>query len=99
MLNGKNVIEEFYYGNLDASEGCFRLTPEYIALQKAADKKEDELTARLDDEQAELFNEYIDAMNAYSGLENQRHFMDGWTLAAHFMLDTFLVPWYAMRQG
>ena len=98
MLNGKNVIEEFYFGNLDAAEGYFDPSPEYTALQNAAVEKEEALLGTLNEEQAERYQQYLAAASAFSCMEDARTFINGWTLAARFILDTFLASGYTRRQ-
>lgn len=93
MLIEKNIIEEFYCGNLNPSENLITPSPEHVLLNKAAARKEDQLINALGDAEKKLFRQYQNAEDELSCTEYMEHFTAGWLLGARFVLDTFVVPW------
>ena len=53
-----NIIEEFYYGNLQSQEINSELTPKLKKELSNLAEKEEQLTARLSGEDKELFQNY-----------------------------------------
>ena len=53
-----NIIEDFYYGNLEPQEVNSELTPKLMKKLSNLDDKEEQLTARLNGEDKELFQNY-----------------------------------------
>ena len=53
-----NIIEDFYYGNLEPQEVNSELTPKLMKKLSNLAEKEEQLTARLNGEDKELFQNY-----------------------------------------
>ena len=85
-----NIIEEFYYGNIEPQELNSELTHELkMKLSKLADKEE-RLTALLNGEDKELFLDYAKSCTEFSSISNADSFITGFRLGARFTYDTFL---------
>ena len=61
-----NIIEEFYYGNIEPQEVNSELTPKLKKKLSNLAEKEEQLTARLAGEDKELFQNYVSAYIEYS---------------------------------
>ncbi len=85
-----NIIEDFYYGNIEPQEINSELTPNLKKkLSNLAEKKE-QLTARLTGEDKELFQNYVSAYVEFSTTSNIDSFISGFRLGAKFIYDTFV---------
>ena len=60
-----NIIEEFYYGNIEPQELTTEITPKLKKKLSALVKKEEELTAMLPEKERELFVNYVNAHNEF----------------------------------
>ena len=85
-----NIIEEFYYGNIEAQELTTEITPKLKKKLSALVKKEEELTAMLPEKERELFVNYVNAHNEFSSISNSDSFITGFRLGARFAYDTFV---------
>ena len=61
-----NIIENFYYGNLEPQEVNTELTPKLKKKLSNLAEKEEQLTARLSGEDKELFQNYVSAYIEFS---------------------------------
>jgi hypothetical protein len=85
-----NIIEEFYYGNIEPQELNSELAHELkIKLSKLADKEE-KLTALLNGEEKELFLDYAKSCTEFTSISNADSFITGFRLGARFTYDMFL---------
>ena len=84
-----NIIEEFYYGNVEPQEMTTEITPKMKKKLSALVKKEEELTAMLPEKEKELFTNYVLAYNEFSSIGNSDSFITGFRLGARFTYDTF----------
>ena len=57
-----NIIEDFYYGNIEPQEVNSELTPKLKKKLSNLAEKEEQLTARLTGEDKELFQNYVSAI-------------------------------------
>ena len=80
-----NILEEFYYGNVNPQEKCFKRESEFATFVKIVSDNEEKLSAYLG-------GEILDT-------ETRERFIEGWKLGARFMIDTFLVPRYSPISG
>ena len=85
-----NIIEEFYYGNIEPQELTTEITPKLKKKLSALVKKEEELTAMLPEKERELFAKYVLAYNEFSSIGNSDSFITGFRLGARFIYDTFI---------
>ena len=85
-----NIIEDFYYGNLEPQEVNSELTPKLKKKLSNLAEKEEQLTARLSNEDKELFQSYVNAYIEFSTLSNADSFVSGFRLGARFAYETFI---------
>ena len=85
-----NIIEEFYYGNIEPQELSTEITPKLKKKLSSLVKKEEELTAMLPEKEKELFAKYVLAYNEFSSIGNSDSFISGFRLGARFIYDTFI---------
>ena len=85
-----NIIEEFYYGNIEPQELSTEITPKLKKKLSALVNKEEELTAMLSEKEKELFTNYMLAYNEFSSIGNSDSFISGFRLGARFIYDTFI---------
>ena len=85
-----NIIEEFYYGNIESQELTTEITPKLKKKLSALVKKEEELTAMLPEKEKELFTNYVLAHNEFSSISISDGFISGFRLGARFAYDTFV---------
>ena len=85
-----NVIEDFYYGNIEPQELTTEITPKLKKKLSALAKKEEELSAMLPEKEKELFANYVNAYNEFSSLSNSDSFLSGFRLGARFERDMFV---------
>ncbi|MCI9626326.1 MAG: hypothetical protein HFI90_06035 [Clostridia bacterium] len=94
-----NILEEFYYGNVNPQEKCFQRKSEYAAFVKIVSENEEKLSAYLGGEEQHLFSQLMNAQSEILDTETRERFIEGWKLGARFMIDTFLVPRYTPFSG
>ena len=85
-----NIIEDFYYGNIEPQEVNSELTPKLKKKLSNLAEKEELLTARLNGEDKELFQNYVSAYIEFSTSSNADSFISGFRLGARFTYDTFI---------
>ena len=85
-----NIIEDFYYGNIEPQEVSSELTPKLKKKLSNLAEKEEQLTARLTGEDKELFHSYVSAYIEFSTTSNADSFISGFRLGSKFTYDTFV---------
>ena len=85
-----NIIEDFYYGNIEPQEVNSELTPRLKKKLSNLADKEEQLTTRLTGEDKELFLNYVSAYVEFSTASNTDSFISGFRLGAKFTYDTFV---------
>ena len=85
-----NIIEEFYYGNIEPQELSTEITPKLKKKLSTLVKKEEELTEILTEKEKDLFANYVLAYNEFSSIGNSDSFISGFRLGARFIYDTFI---------
>ena len=85
-----NIIEDFYYGNIEPQEVNSELTPKLKKQLSNLAEKEEQLTARLNGEDKELFQNYVNAYIEFSTTSNADSFITGFRLGARFAYETFI---------
>ena len=85
-----NIIEEFYYGNIEPQALSTEITPKLKKKLSSLVKKEEELTAILPEKEKELFSNYVSSYNEFSSIGNSDSFISGFRLGARFTYDTFV---------
>ena len=85
-----SIIEEFYYGNIEPQELNSELTPKLKKKLNNLAEKEEQLTAKLNGEDKELFQSYVSAYVEFSTTSNADSFISGFRLGAKFTYETFI---------
>ena len=85
-----NIIEDFYYGNIEPQEANSELTPKLKKKLSSLAEKEEQLTARLTGEDKEMFQNYVSAYIEFSTTSNADSFISGFRLGARFTYETFI---------
>ena len=60
-----NILEEFWYGNIEPAEYDISSGKEYKELLQLISRNEDKLLGTMTDEQKELFTGYADCVREY----------------------------------
>ncbi|MBE6811517.1 MAG: hypothetical protein E7523_01410 [Ruminococcaceae bacterium] len=85
-----NIIEDFYYGNIEPQEVNTELTAKLKKKLSNLVENKEQLTARLNGEDKELFQNYVSAYVEFSTTNNADSFISGFRLGAKFIYDTFV---------
>lgn len=85
-----NIIEELFYGNLEPQELTTEITPRLKKKLNELVKKEEELVAKLSDEEKEKFANYVSTYNEFSSISISDGFISGFRFGARFAYDTFV---------
>ena len=85
-----NIIEELFYGNLEPQEVTTEITPKLKKKLNELVNKEEELAAKLSDEEKEKFANYVSAYNEFSSISISDGFVSGFRFGARFAYDTFV---------
>ena len=79
-----NILEEFWYGNIEPAEYDTASSKEYKKLLQLISRNEDKLLATMTEEQKELFTKYADCVREYqvtpSTLFCINYTFSGWTI-------------------
>ena len=85
-----NIIEDFYYGNIEPQEFTTEITSRLKKKLSELVKKEEKLTSKLSEEEKELFANYVSAYNEFSSISISDGFVSDFRLGARFTYDTFV---------
>ena len=85
-----NIIEDFYYGNIEPQEVNSELTHKLKKKLSKLAEKEEQLAVRLTGEDKELFQSYVSAYVEFSTTSNADSFISGFRLGARFTYETFV---------
>lgn len=85
-----NIIEDFYYSNIEPQEVNTELTRKLKKKLSNLAEKEEQFTARLSGEDKELFQNYVSAYIEFSTTSNADSFISGFRLVARFTYETFV---------
>lgn len=85
-----NILEDFYYGNIEPQEVNSELISKLKKKLSKLSELEENLTARLNGEDKELFQNYVSTYIEFSTTSNADSFVSGFRLGAKFTYDTFI---------
>ncbi|MBR3815586.1 MAG: hypothetical protein IKJ27_02545 [Clostridia bacterium] len=85
-----NIIEDFYYGNIEQQEVNSELTSKLKKKLSNLAETEEQLIARLNGEDKKLFQNYVGAYIEFTTTSNTDSFISGFRLGARFTYDTFI---------
>ena len=82
-----NVLEEFWYGNLDPAEYDSCTTKEYKEILQLISRNEEKLLATMTEEQKELFSRYTDCVREHKAMAECLLFQNSFRLGGKMMLE------------
>ena len=80
-----NVLEEFWYGNLDPAEYDASPSEEYKELLQVIGRNEEKLLANITDDQKDLFSRYQDCVREFQAMAEFLLFQNSFRLGARMM--------------
>lgn len=93
----KNFIEELFYGNIDPQTRGYKKDSNIRKVSDNATDIEEKLTKKLNDEEKELFLDFVNAHSEIMGEASLDSFIIGFRFGARFTYDTFVseeAPFY-----
>ncbi|MBO7320239.1 MAG: hypothetical protein J6V06_09510 [Clostridia bacterium] len=85
-----NIIEDFYYGNIEPQEVNSELTSKLKKKLSKLSEIEENLTAKLNGEDKKLFQNYVSAYIEFSTTSNADSFISDFSLGSKFTYYTFI---------
>ena len=82
-----NILEEFWYGNIEPAEYDISPSKEYKELLQLISRNEDKLLATMTDAQKELFTKYVDCVREYQVMAECLLFQNSFRLGGRMMLE------------
>ncbi len=82
-----NILEEFWYGNIDPAEYDASPSVEYKEMLQLISRNEDKLLATMTDAQKELFSRYTDCVREYQTMAECLLFQNSFRLGSRMMLE------------
>ena len=82
-----NILEEFWYGNLEPAEYDANTSKEYKELLQLICRNEDKLLATMTDEQKDLFSRYRDCVREHQTMAECLLFKNSFRLGGRMMLE------------
>jgi len=86
-MNGDDIIDELFYGNITPSERTFTPDSVYAQALEQLTEAEDALREALDKEDREALEQLVDAQQTMDAIATREYFADGFRLGAKLMLD------------
>ena len=81
-----NILEEFWYGNIEPAEYDTSPSKEYQEMLQLISRNEDKLLATMTDAQKELLAKYTDCVREYQAMAECMLFQNSFCLGAKMML-------------
>ena len=81
-----NILEEFWYGNIEPAEYDVSPSKEYKEMLQLISRNEDRLLATMTDSQKELFSRYTDCVKEFQAIAECLLFQNSFRLGAKMML-------------
>jgi hypothetical protein len=82
-----NILEEFWYGNIEPAEYDASPSEEYRELIRLLSRNEEKLLATMTDAQKDLFSRYQDCVREYQTMAECLLFQRSFRLGARLMLE------------
>ena len=82
-----NILEEFWYGNLDPAEYDASPSEEYRELIRLLSRNEEKLLATMTDTQKDLFSHYQDCVREHQAIAECLLFQYSFRLGSRIMLE------------
>ena len=87
MSYTRNILEEFWYGNLEPSEYDTSPSTEYKELFQLISRNEKKLLATMTDEQKDQFSRYQDCVREFQAMSECLLFQNSFRLGVSVMLE------------
>ena len=84
-----NILEEFWYGNLEPAEYDASPSKEYKEMLQLISRNEDKLLATMTDAQKELFFRYTDCVREFQAMAACLLFQNSFCLGARMIAAVF----------
>ena len=84
-----NIIQELYYGNIEPQSCATELSPKLKQQLKNVVKAEEELLAKLNDEEKALLKKYTNIYNEFCCTSCADAFITGFRIATRIFFDAF----------
>jgi hypothetical protein len=81
-----NILEEFWYGNIEPAEYDTSSGKEYKGLLQLISRNEEKLLTTMTDDQKELFTKYADYVREYQVMAEFLLFQNSFRLGGRMML-------------
>lgn len=82
-----NILEEFWYGNLDPAEYDTDTSQEYKEILRLISRNEEKLLATMTEDQKELFSRYTDCVREHQAMAECLLFQNSFRLGGRMMLE------------
>lgn len=82
-----NVLEDFWYGNLDPAEYDASPSKEYKELVRLISRNEEKLLATMTEEQKDLFSRYTDCVREHQAMAESLLFQNSFRLGGRIVLE------------
>ena len=82
-----NILEEFWYGNIEPTEYDTSSSKEYKEILQLICRNEEKLLATMNDEQKELFSRYTDCVREHQAMAECLLFQNSFRLGGRMMLE------------
>ena len=82
-----NILEEFWYGNIEPTEYDTSSGKECKELLRLVSRNEEKLLATMNDEQKELFSRYTDCVREYQVMAECLLFQNSFRLGARMTVE------------
>lgn len=82
-----NILEEFWYGNLEPAEYDTSSSKEYKELLQLISRNEEKLLEAMTEEQKELFFRYTDCVREFQTMAECQLFQNSFRLGGRMMLE------------
>ena len=82
-----SIIEDLWYGNISPCERDIKRSSEYADVLKRIVQHEAELHARLNDEEKEILERFVDCSNEICSLSEREAFARGFVLGARIIIE------------
>ena len=84
----RELLEEFWYGNVTPQEQCINHHPEVDELLRLADKNLTKLSETLTEAQKELLQKYDESIGELNSIMERELFIYAFRLGGRFMVET-----------
>ena len=86
----KSILEEFAYGNISPEAQYFKRNSAYGEAMSAVSSNEEKLYAKLNGEEKDLFQKYVDAQGEVNQLTAVKNLIYGYKLGVLMTAEAFI---------